>query len=235
MSRANGAEQPKRGHNYPSTRKPVNESRRCTAHSSRTGQPCKRAAVIGGAVCSKHGGSAPQVKARAAERILMSADLGARRLIQFMNDRKVPYAVRLRAAESLLDRAGLGATQMVKAEVTSKWEDFLEETVTFTMTDGDATGDESEAVRALQEEIKELQREINQLENGEQDDAVAESTLSRRAGRAAVGASPRRTSLPAGGPVIDQDGRPVPTARGDDTPPKRIREQLAEEPDSPWE
>ena len=42
---------------------------RCTAHSSRTGQPCKRNAIKGGTVCPSHGGGAPQVKAKAAERI----------------------------------------------------------------------------------------------------------------------------------------------------------------------
>jgi vacuolar-type H+-ATPase subunit E/Vma4 len=42
---------------------------RCTAHSSRTGLPCKRNAIRGGTVCRSHGGAAPQVKAKAAERI----------------------------------------------------------------------------------------------------------------------------------------------------------------------
>ena len=42
---------------------------RCTAHSPRTGQPCKRAPIRGGTVCATHGGSAPQVKAKAKERL----------------------------------------------------------------------------------------------------------------------------------------------------------------------
>jgi hypothetical protein len=42
--------------------------RRCTAHSSSTGKPCGLSPAQGATVCHKHGGSAPQVKAKAAER-----------------------------------------------------------------------------------------------------------------------------------------------------------------------
>jgi len=47
----------------------MDESRRCTAKSSRSGKPCKKAAILGGTVCRTHGGSAPQVKKKALERI----------------------------------------------------------------------------------------------------------------------------------------------------------------------
>lgn len=45
------------------------DRRRCTAKSARTGQPCKKYAILGGTVCDTHGGSAPQVKRAAAERL----------------------------------------------------------------------------------------------------------------------------------------------------------------------
>ncbi|MCK9628495.1 MAG: hypothetical protein M0R37_07885 [Bacteroidales bacterium] len=48
-------------------------SQRCTAHSSRTGAPCKHYAIKGGTVCRTHGGAAPQVKAKAEERIALAA------------------------------------------------------------------------------------------------------------------------------------------------------------------
>jgi len=47
----------------------MNESRRCRATGKATGKQCKKAAILGGTVCQKHGGGAPQVKAKAAERL----------------------------------------------------------------------------------------------------------------------------------------------------------------------
>lgn len=43
--------------------------RRCSAKSTRTGQPCKLPPIKGGTVCATHGGAAPQVKRKAEERI----------------------------------------------------------------------------------------------------------------------------------------------------------------------
>ena len=43
--------------------------RLCKAKSSRTGLPCKLHPITGGMVCQVHGGRAPQVKRKAAERI----------------------------------------------------------------------------------------------------------------------------------------------------------------------
>jgi hypothetical protein len=42
---------------------------RCRRTSSQTGQPCKNWAIKGAEVCRFHGGSAPQVKAKAKERL----------------------------------------------------------------------------------------------------------------------------------------------------------------------
>lgn len=44
--------------------------RQCTGHSSRTGEPCKLSPVKGSSVCHKHGGRAPQVKAKAEYRLV---------------------------------------------------------------------------------------------------------------------------------------------------------------------
>lgn len=44
------------------------EDRRCTATSKRSGERCKRAAIVGGTVCAMHGGKAPAVAAAAEQR-----------------------------------------------------------------------------------------------------------------------------------------------------------------------
>lgn len=63
----------------------MNDSRRCTARSKASGVQCKRAAILGGNVCSKHGASAPQVKAKARERVL--AERAAKEFgLSFAND-----------------------------------------------------------------------------------------------------------------------------------------------------
>lgn len=49
---------------------PMND-RRCTGHT-KVGR-CKKWAIRGGNVCRKHGGAAPQVKAKAKERLLIAA------------------------------------------------------------------------------------------------------------------------------------------------------------------
>ena len=48
----------------------MDDSRRCTATSKQTSDRCKRAAVPGGNVCHFHGGAAPQVRAKADQRIV---------------------------------------------------------------------------------------------------------------------------------------------------------------------
>lgn len=48
------------------------QRRRCSARSSRTGQPCRSWAILGGTVCVNHGGRAPQVVAAAKRRLAMA-------------------------------------------------------------------------------------------------------------------------------------------------------------------
>ena len=48
----------------------MTNSVRCSAVSSQTGEPCKRYAIEGGAVCPSHGGASPAVRARAQQRVI---------------------------------------------------------------------------------------------------------------------------------------------------------------------
>jgi len=54
--------------NTPAGPDPSNGRRRCSGHT-RKGKPCGRPPIRGGTVCPTHGGGAPQVKAKAAERV----------------------------------------------------------------------------------------------------------------------------------------------------------------------
>lgn len=53
----------------------------CTAHN-RQGERCKRTAIPGGTVCRYHGGNAPQVRAKAVDRIKEARDMALDRLIE---------------------------------------------------------------------------------------------------------------------------------------------------------
>ncbi|QYB02735.1 hypothetical protein I1A62_37000 [Rhodococcus sp. USK10] len=57
-------------------------------------------------ICKNHGGAAPQARRKAAERILLAQDLAAAKLVELMNDPKVPPGVQRMAAADLLDRGG---------------------------------------------------------------------------------------------------------------------------------
>jgi hypothetical protein len=76
------------------------------------GARCRREAEPGAVVCDQHGGAAPQVRRRAAERLIMTADRAAENLVRMMEDTEVPFGVRAKIAQDLLDRAGVIATQV---------------------------------------------------------------------------------------------------------------------------
>jgi hypothetical protein len=76
------------------------------------GGRCRREAEDGAVVCDQHGGAAPQVRRRAAERLIMTADQAAQSLVKMMEDTEAPFGVRAKIAQDLLDRAGLIATQV---------------------------------------------------------------------------------------------------------------------------
>jgi hypothetical protein len=86
---------------------------RCNGHMVNGGR-CKREAEPGSVVCHFHGGAAPQVRKRAAERLIMSADHASQKLLEWLDDPEVPYRVRAEVAQDLLDRAGLASTQAIK-------------------------------------------------------------------------------------------------------------------------
>jgi hypothetical protein len=103
------------------------EPARCGA-KKRDGEACRRFPLRGTNRCRLHGGASPQAQAKARERILGAADLAAQRLIEFMNDKRVPWPVRLSAARDLLDRAGLGAKNELTVELP-QWQAVIDRIV----------------------------------------------------------------------------------------------------------
>lgn len=79
--------------------------RTCTAHRS-DGQPCGAAAIAGGTVCRLHGGSAPQVRDAARQRLLKLVDPALGRLDQLIRVSEDERIV-LAAVREVLTRAGI--------------------------------------------------------------------------------------------------------------------------------
>jgi hypothetical protein len=88
----------------------------CTAKRS-NGTPCKNPAIRGGNVCRNHGGSAPQVRAKANERLLALVDPALATLARGVAKREgIPGPTEIAAARDILDRAGFKPTD--KTELT---------------------------------------------------------------------------------------------------------------------
>lgn len=102
---------------------------RCKAMRMDNSGQCRHLAIDGAVVCQTHGGAAPGVKRRAAERIVMAADDAATQLIQWMNDDKVPIQERRKIAETLLDRAGISAGRGADVTVTHRFEQTMQDIV----------------------------------------------------------------------------------------------------------
>lgn len=91
--------------------------------------------IQGATVCRMHGGSAPQVRAKAEERIRQIAEQQAIPRIASLIDSAESDYVRLAAARDMLDRAGFGAKQ--KLEHTGSM------TFTLRIDRGDSESDEA--------------------------------------------------------------------------------------------
>lgn len=76
---------------------------RCTARSKRSGVRCKRFPIPGGTVCRMHGGAAPQVKAKALERLQAYQNTAIDRLFTLVEQREYP-SVAIAAVKDVLDR-----------------------------------------------------------------------------------------------------------------------------------
>lgn len=125
---------------------------RCTAKARSTGEQCKNPPIKGATVCRMHGGSAPQVKKKAQERLDEMADSTTANIQQDIEelhnafesaetpDDKVALIREIRQCwKIILDRTGHGPTE--KREVTGAEGGPLEITLNETVVE---TGYESE-------------------------------------------------------------------------------------------
>jgi hypothetical protein len=83
----------------------------------RDGTPCRRPPIQGATVCRAHGGAAPQVKAKAQQRLLEKVPKMLRMLNAIASNEDVAPAVRLAAIRDWLDRAGID--RKIEIDVTS--------------------------------------------------------------------------------------------------------------------
>lgn len=122
-------------------------NRRCTAHK-KTGERCTKIAILGGTVCTHHGGKAKAVRAKAQQRIQEAADRMVSRVLGIAESADVPPAVALAAARDMLDRAGHRPPDKVDLEVGVKPYERLAGTV---VGIGTMSREESRAARGFSE------------------------------------------------------------------------------------
>lgn len=93
----------------------VPDKRQCTAHN-RAGKRCGKTPIVGGTVCRLHGGAAPQVAKKAAERLADMVDPALTRLLTLLTSYDENIA--MRAVRDVLDRNNLGGKQQLSVDVT---------------------------------------------------------------------------------------------------------------------
>src|SRR5437763_10627112 len=93
----------------------------CTAKRS-NGDPCKAQAIHGGNVCRVHGGSAPQVRQKAAERLAALIDPAIGILAASMRQTK-DRRLALSAATDVLNRNNLTGKQQIEVSAGRTWAD----------------------------------------------------------------------------------------------------------------
>jgi phosphopentomutase len=90
-------------------------AQRCKA-TSRAGKRCRQSAILGGTVCRFHGGSAPQVKRKAEERLAHLVDPSIAKLEKLIESNSDNVA--LGAIRDILDRSGFRPVMAQETEVS---------------------------------------------------------------------------------------------------------------------
>jgi hypothetical protein len=87
-------------------------ARQCSARRT-NGEPCRNSAIRGGSVCARHGGSAPQVRAKANRRLIEMVLPAMRELHRILNDPTTEDSDKLKAINMVLNRTGYSERQQI--------------------------------------------------------------------------------------------------------------------------
>lgn len=127
----------------------VDPNRQCTATAKSTGEQCQRAAVKGATVCPVHGGSAPQVKDKAQERLNQMADTVTADMQQVAEDLAAEY-----------EEADLDDKLAIERALESVWASVLDRTDHGPTETREVTGDDGGPLEiSLNETIVETDHE----------------------------------------------------------------------------
>ena len=91
----------------------------CSAHSKQTGNRCRQSAIQGGTVCHYHGGAAPQVEAKAKERLRALFPKSVLVLDRLLGREEFP-TVQLGAARFVAEQEVGKATERVKSDLSGE-------------------------------------------------------------------------------------------------------------------
>lgn len=166
----------------------------CTAHK-RNGDRCSNPPVRGAKVCRMHGGSAPQVRAKANQRLVAMVLPAMRELHRILDKPDTSDADRLKAINAVLNRTGYSERQTIELglRTPTPWDGL--DTSAFKIVRGVAAvvGDDEPALTAAQRAAIES--------GGGDDDDVLDEFLAQRDRARARDASTK----------LDNDGHPVVT------------------------
>lgn len=129
---------------------------RCTATAKSSGQQCGKPAIPGGTVCRLHGGSAPQVRSKAADRLEHARNLALERLIEQLGPPESPmYAVEVKDLLAVVDKL-TSKVQLLRGEATSRDEskrvDVVKRQLELRLDQlGERLGDRTEFLEGIQE------------------------------------------------------------------------------------
>lgn len=104
---------------------PIDGRPRCTA-TNRRGERCGRSPILGGSVCWMHGGAAPQVQAKAMERLRTLQYPAIERLAELIDQQEFP-TVAYAASRDVLDRTLGKAKEEVTITATVNVVDILQQ------------------------------------------------------------------------------------------------------------